>query len=285
MEIYPVESSRGRRCFPAFSLLLPYAYVRVQGDSVRLQHKVAIITGAGSGIGAACARLFAREGANVVLVGRRQERLERVAGEIGTSALVVPADVSRSEDVARVIERAAKECGGVHILVNNAAVLLPGTAESLTQREWDETFNTNVRGVWLISKEVAPHMRRAGGGSIVNIASVVGLIGARNRAAYGASKGAVIALTKCMAMDFGPDKIRVNCICPGIVETEMVVDFINKAPDPDAARKQRLEVHPIGRFGKPEDIANCVVYLASDESSWVTGAAFPVDGGYIAGKI
>lgn len=252
---------------------------------MRLQHKVAIITGAGSGIGAACARLFAREGANVVLVGRRQERLEIVAGDIETGALVVAADVSRSEDVAGVAERTAKEYGGIHILVNSAAVLVPGTAESLTQDNWDETFNTNVRGVWLISKEVLPQMRRAGGGSIVNVASVVGLIGARNRAAYGASKGAVIALTKCMAMDLGPDKIRVNCICPGIVETEMVADFINKAPDPEAARKQRLEVHPIGRFGTPEDIANCAVFLASDESSWATGAAFPVDGGYTAGKI
>jgi meso-butanediol dehydrogenase / (S,S)-butanediol dehydrogenase / diacetyl reductase len=248
----------------------------------RLRGKIAIITGAGSGIGRGCAEAFLREGAKVVAVGRREQRLEAVAQS--ADALAVAADVSRADDVERVVCAAIETFGEVNVLVNCAATLIAGTAESLTEREWDETFDVNVRGLWMLSKAVLPHFRRAGSGSIVNVASVVGLIGARNRAAYGASKGAVITLTKCMAMDVGPDKIRVNCICPGIVETEMVAQFINKAPDPEAARRQRLELHPTGRFGTPEDIAGIAVYLASDESTWVTGSAFTVDGGYTAGK-
>jgi NAD(P)-dependent dehydrogenase (short-subunit alcohol dehydrogenase family) len=251
----------------------------------RLQGKVAIITGGGSGIGRGCAEAFLREGAMIVVVGRRQSRLDEVTGASPSGdVMAVAADVSRAEDVTRMVGEVAERFGRIDVLVNSAATLIAGTAESLTEREWDETFNVNVRGLWMLSKAVVPHMRRAGGGSIVNIASVVGLIGAGNRAAYGASKGAVITLAKCMAMDLGPDKIRVNCICPGIVATEMVAGFINNAPNPEAARKQRLDLHPIGRFGTPQDIGNCAVYLASDESSWVTGAAFTVDGGYTAGK-
>ncbi|HYG99345.1 MAG TPA: SDR family oxidoreductase [Terriglobales bacterium] len=253
---------------------------------MRLQGKVAIVTGAGSGIGRACAGAFVREGAKVALVARQEERLLAAASELGQdNALAIPADVANKSDIKRVVRQTGERFGTVHVLVNSAAALIAGTADSQTEEAWDETFNTNVRGLWLLSKAVIPHMRSAGGGSIINIGSVVGLIGARNRIAYGASKGAVITLTKCMAMDLGPDKIRVNAICPGIVETDLVADFINKAPDPDAARKQRLEVHPLGRFGSVNDIASAAVFLASEESSWVTGAAIPIDGGYTAGKV
>ena len=168
------------------------------------------------------------------------------------------------------------------IVVNNAAALIAGTALSHTEEQWDETFNTNVRGLWLLCRAAIPHMIKVGGGSIINISSALGLVGARNRLAYAASKGAVTVMTKAMALDHAADNIRVNCICPGIVETEMVAGFIANAPDPEAARRQRVALHPMGRFGKPEDIAGMAVYLASDESSWVTGAAFPIDGGYSA---
>ena len=252
---------------------------------MRLKGKTAIITGAGSGIGEACALAFAREGARVVLVGRRRELLKQTAAQIQRDALVCEGDVSKLADVQRVVKTTLERfLGGVQVLVNSAAVLHAGTAETLTEEEWDETFNVNVRGLWLMSREVIPLMRKAGEGSIVNLSSVLGIMGGRSRAAYSASKGAVTSLTKSMALDLAPEQIRVNCICPGIVETEMVSDFIRNAPDPEMAKKRRTDLHPLGRFGQPSDIANMAVYLASDESMWVTGAALPVDGGYLAGK-
>jgi meso-butanediol dehydrogenase / (S,S)-butanediol dehydrogenase / diacetyl reductase len=248
----------------------------------RLNDKIVIVTGAGSGIGRACALAFAREGARVALVGRRRERLDAVAREIDDSALVLASDVSRSDEVGRIVEQTISHFGGVNVLLNNAGVLHIGTAEQITERQWDETFNTNVRGLWLLSRAVLPAMRKAGGGSIINMASVLGINGAANRASYAPSKGAVVLLTKCMAIDHGHENIRVNAICPSFVETDLTAAVINQAPDPKSVRADRVRVHPIGRLGKPEDIAPLAVYLASDESAWVNGAMFPVDGGYLA---
>jgi NAD(P)-dependent dehydrogenase (short-subunit alcohol dehydrogenase family) len=248
----------------------------------RLSGKVALVTGAGSGIGRAIAIAFAEQGARVALVGRRRLPLEAVAAEIGENAFAIPGDVSKPEDIERVVAETVSQFGHLHILVNNAARLAAGTAESHSEAEWDETFDTNVRGLWLLSRAALPHMRKAGKGAIINISSVLGLHGAKNRVAYAASKGAVTLMTKAMALDHAHEQIRVNCICPGIVDTELVAQFINNAPDPEAARKQRIALHPLGRFGQPEDIAHAAVYLASDESAWVTGIAMPVDGGYSA---
>jgi NAD(P)-dependent dehydrogenase (short-subunit alcohol dehydrogenase family) len=248
----------------------------------RLTRKTAIVTGAGSGIGRGIALAFAREGANVVLVGRRKAKLEETAQAADGSCLISSADVTQPYQIAEVLEQAAQHFGEIHVLVNNAGLLYPGTAEQITEAQWDETFNVNVRGLWLCSRAVLPYLRKANGGSIINIASVLGINGVRLRAAYAASKGAVVLLTKCMAVDHGVEKIRVNAICPGFVETELTEAVIKNAPDPDAALKQRIAVHPIGRVGQPEDIAGLAVYLASDESSWVTGATLPVDGGYLA---
>ncbi len=166
----------------------------------------------------------------------------------------------------------------IDILVNNAGILLPGTAESLSEEDFDQTFAVNVRGLWMLSRAVLPQMRAGGGGSIINIGSVLSTLGARNRVAYAASKGAVLAMTRAMALDHAAENIRVNCICPGIVETELVARFNMD----ESARRQRVAMHPVGRFGQPEDVAGLAVFLASDESAWITGTAQTVDGGYSA---
>lgn len=250
--------------------------------SSRLEGKTAVVTGAGSGIGRACALALAREGAQVTLVGRRRDRLEQVAREIGNPAFVLQADISKRDQIDHLLAETVAHFGAVNVLLNNAGILHIGTAEQITEEQWDQTFDVNVRGLWLLSRAVLPHMRKAGGGSIINMASVLGLNGARNRAAYAASKGAVVLLTKCMAIDHGGENIRVNAICPSFVETELTSKVISQSPDPEKVRRERTAAHPIGRLGRPEDIAGMAVYLASDESSWVTGAVFPVDGGYLA---
>lgn len=250
--------------------------------SERLKGKIGIVTGAGSGIGRACAIAVAGEGARIVLVGRRRDRIDQVAHEIGDQAFPIAADLSRANEIPRLMDETIERFGGLNFLVNNAGILQIGDAEQITEEQWDRVFNTNVRAVWLLSRSALPHMRRAGGGSIINMASVLGIVGARSRAAYAASKGAVVLLTKSMAIDHGHENIRVNAICPSLVETELTDAILAKAANPEAIRREKTALHPIGRLGKPEDVAGLVVYLASDESSWTTGAILPVDGGYLA---
>lgn len=245
---------------------------------MRLSGKVAIITGGGSGIGRGIARAFVREGAKAIIAGRDPKKLDLTVKEVGSACLAQPANVSDSNDIKKLVDAALTHFGGIHILVNNAGILLPGNAESHTEEEWEQTFAVNVRGPWLLSRAVLPYMRKAGAGSIINIGSVLSLVAARNRTAYAASKGAVLAMTRAMALDHAAEKIRVNCICPGIVDTEMVARFSLD----ENARRQREAMHPLGRFGQPEDIADAAVFLASDESAWMTGTAFPIDGGYTA---
>jgi NAD(P)-dependent dehydrogenase (short-subunit alcohol dehydrogenase family) len=250
--------------------------------SQRLEGKIGIVTGAGSGIGRACAIALAREGARVALIGRRRDRIDEVAREIGDHAFSLAGDLCNHEDIRRILEQTVSQLGGLNFLLNNAGVLHTGNAEQISEEQWDQTFNVNVRAVWLLSRAALPHMRNAGCGSIINIASTLGIVGARNRAAYAPSKGAVVLLTKSMAVDHGHENIRVNAICPSFVESELTAAVLAKADDPDIVRRERTAAHPIGRLGQPEDIAGLAVYLASDESSWMTGAILPVDGGYLA---
>jgi NAD(P)-dependent dehydrogenase (short-subunit alcohol dehydrogenase family) len=256
---------------------------------MKLAGKVAIVTGAGTGIGRATAELFAREGASVVLAGRRHEPLAETAKAIaaaGGCAAVQSCDVTLAREVQALVERAAREFGGLHIVVNNAALWKAGTAEETSEEEWDQMMATNLKGVFLLSRAALPELRKRGG-VIVNIGSVLGLVGMRRRVAYATSKGGLVQLTKAMALDHAGEGIRVNCICPALVETPMGLESLARglpsgAGDAPAERARRLAQIPLGRAGRPEDVARLAVFLASDDASWLTGAALPLDGGFTA---
>jgi NAD(P)-dependent dehydrogenase (short-subunit alcohol dehydrogenase family) len=251
----------------------------------RLSGKAAIVTGAGTGIGRAIALLLAREGARVAVVGRRREKLEEVAQAIrraGSEAVVTVCDVSSEPDTRRAVQDAEQLFGLVNVLVNSAGALSASTVESVSLGDWDRVMATNLKGPFLMSRAVLPAMRRAGGGAIVNVGSILGLVAMKDRAAYCASKGGITMLTKAMALDHAHEKIRVNCICPAIVETDLIRDLFPRSEEGLRAREGRLATLPLGRFGKPDDVAELAVFLASEESSWVTGTAIPVDGGLSA---
>ncbi|MBS1840953.1 MAG: SDR family oxidoreductase [Acidobacteria bacterium] len=250
----------------------------------RLAGKVALITGGGTGIGRSSALAFAREGAKVAVVGRRVEKLQEAVAEIkatGGEAIAVACDVSRAADVQNAIAKVVAAYGKLNILVNNAGVLSVSTIEEISEEEWDSLMAANLKGPFLMCRAALTEFRKVGGGSIVNIGSVLGLVAMKKRAAYCASKGGVTLLTKAIAIDHGHENIRANCICPSIVETDLVSELF-KTSDGARARNERLATIPLGRFGKPSDIAELAVFLASDESSWLTGAAIPVDGGLTA---
>ena len=251
----------------------------------RLSGKVAFITGGGTGIGRACATVFAREGARVAIAGRRKPPLDGVAREIeagGGKALAVTCDVTERKSVESALSAAVKQFGGLHLVVNNAGAVVVATAEDTSDEDWDRLIATNLTGTFLVSRAALPHLRAAGGGAIVNIGSILGLVARKDRAAYCAAKAGVTGLTKAMALDHAHEKIRVNCICPSLIETELGLRSIRQAPDPEAERRRRTEGIPLGRLGLPEDVAKMALYLASEESAWVTGAALPLDGGLTA---
>jgi NAD(P)-dependent dehydrogenase (short-subunit alcohol dehydrogenase family) len=251
----------------------------------RLAGKTAFITGGGTGIGRACALLFAREGARVAVAGRRPDLLASVVADVhaaGGKAFSVTCDVAKADRVEHAVSAVVGRLGEINVLVNNAGVLHVGSAEETSEADWDRVINIDLKGTFLISRAVLPEMRKAGGGSIVNIGSVLGLVGMKKRAAYAAAKGGVTMLTRAMALDHAHEGIRVNCICPAIVDTELIRAMLAKAPDPEAARRQRAGGIPLGRLGRPEDVAQLALFLASDESSWLTGAALPLDGGLTA---
>jgi len=251
----------------------------------RLAGKVALVTGGGTGIGRAIALAFAREGASVAVAGRRLEKLREVIREVeksGGKGLAMECDVTKAKEVERAVRGTTERFGRLNILVNNAGALSATTVEGISEEEWDRLMTVNMKGPFLMSRAVLPEFRKAGGGAIVNIGSVLGLVAVKDRAAYCASKGGVTMLTKAMALDHAHENIRVNCICPSIVETELVKGVFNETEQGQAMRKARIATIPLGRIGRPEDVAELAVFLASEESSWLTGAAIPLDGGLTA---
>jgi NAD(P)-dependent dehydrogenase (short-subunit alcohol dehydrogenase family) len=249
---------------------------------MRLKDKVAIITGAASGIGRATALLFAEQGAAVVVADvfdtggeETVEQIERTDGR----AIYVHANVADEQAVQQLVKTPLAAYGRVDILFNNAGLFLEKLLHETTGDEWERLMGVDLKGVFLCSKHVIPHMQRQGGGSIINTASVNGLIAEPAIAAYCAAKGGVSALTRAMALDYGADGIRVNAICPGYIDTPMTDIYYDAQPDPAAARRVAGAAHALGRTGKPEEIANVALFLASDEASFVTGANWVVDGG------
>jgi NAD(P)-dependent dehydrogenase (short-subunit alcohol dehydrogenase family) len=251
-----------------------------------LDGKAALITGAATGIGRATARLFAAAGARLALTDVREAELEQTVSAVraeGGEAIALVADLARPQDCAAVVEAAARAHGRLDVVFNNAGVgtmVVGGTVETISLEHWDLAQDVNVRAIYLVSRAAVPRLRAAGGGAIVNTASVSAFHGSRSRPthAYAASKGAVLALTRAMAASFGPDRIRVNAICPGTIRTRLTADIIEGVERETVAGRGI----PLGRVGEPEDIARCALFLASDEAAWISGAEIVVDGGALA---
>ncbi|HXA15740.1 MAG TPA: glucose 1-dehydrogenase [Thermoanaerobaculia bacterium] len=245
---------------------------------MRLQNKVALITGGGSGIGKASCLLFAKEGSKVVVVDLKKETAEATAKEIGPNARAFAADVSKASGAEGMVKFAEETFGRLDVIFNNAGIFHPDDESVTTTTEaiWDMVIDVNLKGVFFGCQYAIPALLRAGGGSIINTASFVAIMGAAvPQIAYTASKGGVLAMTREIAVEFARKNIRANSLCPGPVETPLLAELLA-----DPARRNRRLVHiPMGRFGRPEEMANAALFLASDESSFITGTSFVVDGG------
>jgi NAD(P)-dependent dehydrogenase (short-subunit alcohol dehydrogenase family) len=250
-----------------------------------LRGKIALITGAASGIGRATAQLFAREGARVMIADLNDTEGQAVEKQIlsdGGQAIFAHADVARGSDCERLVARSLGEFGGIHVLVNCAGIIRRATVLEITEQDWDQVMAVNVKSIFLLARLVVPIMVRSGGGVIINIASGWGLAGGPRAAAYCASKGAVVLLTKAMAVDHGGQNIRVNCICPGDTDTAMLRREAHQLGEDEALFLREAARRPLGRVGKPEEVAQAALYLATDASSFVTGTVLVVDGGGLA---
>jgi 2-keto-3-deoxy-L-fuconate dehydrogenase len=251
----------------------------------RLDGKVALVTGGGSGIGRAICERFAREGARVAVSDWHREAADetvaRIAGE-GGSAIATGGDVASPDDAARMVAETVTAFGHLDILVANAGQALVATATETTPEQWERTIGTNLTGCFLLARAAIPHLIAAGGGSIVMTASQLAFVGAERFAAYAASKGGVLNLARALALDHARDKICVNALCPGAVETPLLLNQFAGQDGPQGSLDDLVALHPLGRLGQPEEIAAAALFLASDEASFVTGSALVVDGGYLA---
>jgi NAD(P)-dependent dehydrogenase (short-subunit alcohol dehydrogenase family) len=252
---------------------------------MKLRGKVAIVTGAASGIGRASALAFALEGARVVAAdidARGGEETVAMIAENGHDAVFAPVDVACEAEIMQMVEDTVARWGRIDILFNNAGVVLVKPLEETTEAEWDRVLGINLKAAFLAIKHVVPHMRRGGGGVILNTGSVSSLVGQQNTPAYSASKGAIGLLTKSLALDYGRDNIRVNCLCPGITDTPMLREHTGSGPEGEAKIHERLARVPLGKILTPADLARAAVYLVSDDSVGITGITHIVDGGFLA---
>ncbi|UCD83394.1 MAG: glucose 1-dehydrogenase [Deltaproteobacteria bacterium] len=252
---------------------------------MKLKDKIAIVTGAGSGIGRAISLDFAEEGAKVLVNDVNQtggEETVKIIKEMGGEASFFLADVSRSEEVQKMIATAMERYGKVDILVNNAAINTMGDSQATTEEDWNRTIAVNLTGPFLCAKYAIAEMKESGGGVIINISSVEGLSGFSNQLAYSSSKGGMINLTKCLAIDHARDNIRVNSICPANVETPMSSNLVDQE-GMEPVKKYLLRKHALRRFGKPEEMAKIATFLASEDSSFITGTHIVADGGWLCG--
>lgn len=254
----------------------------------RLDNKITLVTGAGSGIGAAIAQTFAAAGATVLVADRDQAAGEKTVSEIkqaGGQAEFVLLDIAREDDCQRVSAEVLQTHGRLDVLVNNAGIGHVGTILQTEGKDLDRLYAVNVRGAFNLCKAFLPAMLERKSGNIINLASIGGVVGIKDRLAYCTTKFALVGLTKCLALDHAQDGVRVNCICPGRVETPFVSARLKEYPDPEKAYREMASTQAIGRMGKPEEIAAAALYLASDEAAFVTGTAHLTDGGWSAGYI
>ncbi|MCL4541447.1 MAG: SDR family oxidoreductase [Chloroflexi bacterium] len=252
---------------------------------MKLTGKAAIVTGAGSGIGRAIAQMLAAEGARVAAVDFSKDGGEGTVQLIqgaGGECIFIEADVARASDVQRYVQTTVDRYGHIDVLCNNAGIGVAAPVTETTEEDWDRVLAVDLKGVFLGCKYTIPIMIRQGGGVIVNTASVAGMVGVLNRAAYCAAKAGVVGLTKSIAVDYIGQNIRANAVCPGTVDSPWIQKILNQQPDPVAERQRMVERQPMGRMGRPEEIARAVLYLASDDSAFVTGSTLVIDGGLTA---
>ena len=245
---------------------------------MRLTNKTSIITGGGSGIGQACAWAFYQEGANVVLFGRREDKLKETAQELGSRAMTVSGDMTRSEDLDRLVQETLSKFHRIDILFNNAGLFKGAPLHEISDEKYDEMMNINMKAVFQLTRRVLPVMMEQKSGNIIHISSILGIIAVPQVAVYNISKGALNQFSRSIAVEYGSYGIRSNSICPGLIETDMTADLMKD----EALMQEWSKGYPIGRFGKPEDVASACLFLASDESSFITGTVLPVDGGFTA---
>jgi NAD(P)-dependent dehydrogenase (short-subunit alcohol dehydrogenase family) len=249
---------------------------------MRLDRKIALVTGAAAGIGAATAELFAKEGAKVGVADRDFEQARKVAASIGENAFAIHADVTNANEAKEMVQAIVARFGGLDVLVNNAGLGTRGTVVSIEEDEWDRLINVNLKSVFLVSKYAIPEMSKRGAGSIVNLASTVSVAGIPDRAAYVAAKGGVAALTRAMALDHADQNIRVNSVAPGVTWSNYYEDMLKTVQDPDSFVAGLKARSPLNRYATPYEIATMILFLATDESTFATGGMFTMDGGYTA---